>query len=989
MTPKQGYAEALRRIAEAKATAATILDLSELELTSIPAELADCIHLQSLDLKVNQISRIENLPDGLQALLLSGSQISRIENLPDSLQSLLLPGNQISRIENLPDSLKSLHLASNPITSIENLPHSLQELVLSFNQISRIENLSDSLQSLDLRGNRISRIENLPDSLKSLILDENQISRIENLPDSLQSLELSGNRISRIENLPDSLQSLDLWKNQISRIENLPDGLQSVDLDGNRISSLDGLSIKILEQLEEIDLRNNPIQDIPSDELTDKIAILGYLKSKENSPLVENKFLKLNIIGEGRVGKTQFFNFLSRTSYQPKANETHGTNTVLYSVPSTNIQATVWDFGGQSYHHGFHKIFLGRTDFNIVLWRNLASQKPDYGYWLGTARAFSSDQQDGQYLYPLLLIQNVWHGSDSASPNARPDDICYPDSLPIARYQLGLNDVFAIDVKALFNEASSWQSRHRYFLTELHQRMIVHARRYKIAQIWLDIKATVDENPVTDINLKKDTFRATYASAITDDDIFEGLLAYLAFTGTILQFRNNPILQDYVFPNPPALSNWLYGTILDKQFKRKNQGKISRSGLLKKLEKNDEKVEIFIALMLSFELIFEQPHRSATDDPSETYYVIPQFLPEYQHSFKNVLLELLPFTFSLRFPDFMHEGRLFQFISTYGKYAIDNTAYWKYGLLYSHEVNRVATKTEAQHRSDTVRTVIFYLPEKRQLMVHVEDKKGRTEVAREIFDYFVFDIDPPASAPETRLRDVRKKSADALQSPDKEMLREDRGRRRDFLSLKIPVYLSTQAPHFFDVAQTATNIEARNFFGVCEDTQQRVNLNFMAINLPSNDSSRKLRVFFSYSHKDELYRNELENHCAMLKRSGRIETWHDRKIVAGEVWDDKIKDQLQQADIVLLMISADFLNSDYIWEHELGIIRKRLEKQDGLRVIPIFTRPCDTTEFDMMHFQGGQRDDQSKLLWISSRPDRDQIYTDIVGEIRAAINSMP
>ncbi|MCY7359966.1 MAG: TIR domain-containing protein, partial [Rudanella sp.] len=776
--------------------------------------------------------------------------------------------------------------------------------------------------------------------------------------------------------------------NQISRIENLPDGLQSLNLEGNQISSLDGLSILLLEQLGEIDLRDNPIQDIPSDALNDKSSILGYLKSKEqHEQVVQNTFLKMNIIGEGRIGKTQFFNFLQGKPYQPNARETHGTNTLLYHVPESDIQAMVWDFGGQSYHHGFHKVFLGRTDFNIVLWRNQADQKPDYGYWLGTARrAFTSDQKDSRYLYPLLLVQNVWHDSDSAS-----DVICYPDSRQTARYQIGLDDVFAIDVKNLFDADSSWRLRHQYFLAQLHQRMIAHAQRYEVSQIWLDIKRDLDNDPVTDINLKKDTFRANYASAISDNDIFEGLLAYLAFTGSILQFRDNPVLQNYVFPNPPALSNWLYGTILDEEFKRKNQGRISRSALKQKL-KTAEKIEIFIALMLSFELIFEQPQQDQANQ-SETYYIIPQFLPEFQHSFKNVLLDLLPFTFSLKFPDFMHEGRMFQFIATYGKYAIDNTAYWKYGLLYNHETNSTAT--------NTLRVVVFYLPDKRQLMVHIEDKKGRSDVARELFDYFVFEINPVPIRPQPTLPSARKQEGDSLEAadenmgqkelspmPDDQTYRKELSRSRDFENLKMPVHLSTQSPYFFDVVETAKNIKVNNFFGVCEDTQQRVKLNFMAINLLSTENSRKLRVFFSYSHKDEQYRNELETHCAMLKRSGRIETWHDRKIVAGEAWDEKIKDQLQQADIVLLMISADFLNSDYIWEHELGIVRERYQNQDGIRPIPIFTRPCDMKDLDFMKLQGGQRDHQSQLPWISSSPDRDKTYMDIVREIRKSIESM-
>ena len=114
MTHHPNYEEALRRIAEAARTGATELDLSYLLLPIIPAELLKCEKLQSLNLSGNQISQLENLPDGLQTLNLSYNQISQLENLPDGLQTLNLERNQISRIENLPDGLQTLNLSYNP-----------------------------------------------------------------------------------------------------------------------------------------------------------------------------------------------------------------------------------------------------------------------------------------------------------------------------------------------------------------------------------------------------------------------------------------------------------------------------------------------------------------------------------------------------------------------------------------------------------------------------------------------------------------------------------------------------------------------------------------------------------------------------------------------------------------------------------------------------------------------------------------------------------
>ena len=70
-------------------------------------------------------------------------------------------------------------------------------------------------------------------------------------------------------------------------------------------------------------------------------------------------------------------------------------------------------------------------------------------------------------------------------------------------------------------------------------------------------------------------------------------------------------------------------------------------------------------------------------------------------------------------------------------------------------------------------------------------------------------------------------------------------------------------------------------------------------------------VFFSYSHKDEALRDELANHLKLLARHSVIRAWHDRRIGAGEDWKGAIDEHLETAQVVLLLVSADFLASDY------------------------------------------------------------------------------
>ena len=99
-------------------------------------------------------------------------------------------------------------------------------------------------------------------------------------------------------------------------------------------------------------------------------------------------------------------------------------------------------------------------------------------------------------------------------------------------------------------------------------------------------------------------------------------------------------------------------------------------------------------------------------------------------------------------------------------------------------------------------------------------------------------------------------------------------------------------------------------------------------------------VFFSDSHADEELRNELEKHLAGLLRQGVITTWHDRRIGPGEELHGHIDEQLTAADIVLLLVSADFLASDYCYDVEMMRAMERHERSEA-RVIPVILRPCD------------------------------------------------
>lgn len=144
------------------------------------------------------------------------------------------------------------------------------------------------------------------------------------------------------------------------------------------------------------------------------------------------------------------------------------------------------------------------------------------------------------------------------------------------------------------------------------------------------------------------------------------------------------------------------------------------------------------------------------------------------------------------------------------------------------------------------------------------------------------------------------------------------------------------------------------------------------------------RLFFSYSHADQAMRDELEKHLVMLKREGRIDTFHDAMIPPGGDLDPAIKRELEAANVILLLISADFLASEYCYSTEMGRAMERHEAGEAV-VIPIILRDCDWKSAPFGRLKGLPHDAKPVKKW----PDRDEAFTNIAGGIRQALAALP
>jgi hypothetical protein len=144
-----------------------------------------------------------------------------------------------------------------------------------------------------------------------------------------------------------------------------------------------------------------------------------------------------------------------------------------------------------------------------------------------------------------------------------------------------------------------------------------------------------------------------------------------------------------------------------------------------------------------------------------------------------------------------------------------------------------------------------------------------------------------------------------------------------------------------------------------------------------------LAIFCSYSHKDEQYREQFEAHVAVMKRQNLIQIWQDRKILAGNDWLGEIDSNLNDANIVALLVSSDFLNSDYCYDKEMQRAMER-HANEHIPVIPIIVRPCDWQEALFGRLQAIPLNGKAVTLWENI----DEAWTDVANRLKLTVKAL-
>jgi len=148
-------------------------------------------------------------------------------------------------------------------------------------------------------------------------------------------------------------------------------------------------------------------------------------------------------------------------------------------------------------------------------------------------------------------------------------------------------------------------------------------------------------------------------------------------------------------------------------------------------------------------------------------------------------------------------------------------------------------------------------------------------------------------------------------------------------------------------------------------------------------SKQEIKLFYCYAREDKPLRDELEKHLAWLKRRYQLTNWHDREILPGEEWEQAIDTHLNTAHLILLLISPDFMASEYCYGKEM---QRALERHQAgtCRVVPILLRPTYWEDAPFSHLQLLPTNAKAITRW----PDRDEAFQDVVGEINRTIKDL-
>jgi internalin A len=826
-------------------------------------------------------------------------------------------------LRELPESLRALHW--------------LSRLNVEDNELVHLPNwLGDLAQLRELFVNSYS-LKTVPASISQLT-ELNTLSVIGGSPSvaqinlgslrKLRVLAIAGLGLTQVPDWIRELRDLEvlfLFGNQLTA---LPEWLgeltrlRSLDASGSQLRALPA-SLLRLESLRELELNSNPELGVPAEILASrqprKILDYYFRSAAPGASRPLNEF-KLILVGRGGVGKTTLVHRLVTDTYK-EFKRTPGIKITQWptEISGDPVRAHVWDFGGQEIMHGTHRFFMTERALYLVLISGReGTEDHDAEYWLQMVRSFAGD-------VPVIVLLHKWGN--------------YPFELNrgLLREKYGRNLVFAETDSSTGHGISELREQIRQLATKLP------GLRAAWPLAWRHVKDELPQQKKSWMTF--DTFLAfCQERGVADRKEQESLAEYLHDLGLILAYRKDEALRDFGVLKPQWVTEGIYA-MLNSPILRDAGGKFTLETFDEVLAAKDYPKALhpyLLALMRKFRLCHPL-------DELGRKYLIPELLTKEEPKLDMDFLPDRCLGFIYRYESVLPEGLLPRFIVETYVHREPRHA-WRSGVVLERANCRALVRGDVQGRTITIR-VAGVGNGHRELLGIIREHFERIHKSYEKLP--VTELVPIPGHPDAQVKHEL-------------LLRYESSGRRS-----IPVEIGKGLRDF----SVRTLLDGVDLPGAPRTKSSDGTYIPELLQLMQRPP---IPVFICYARKDEAFLDQLRGALVPYERKGELTLWADVLVEPGQRWEDEILSHLKQAQIIILLLSNDFLRSSYCMEQELPLAMARHEAGE-CEIVPIELRAGRYDKLELGRIQaikpGGKpikkhRDTDSAWLEVTQQLDR-------------------
>jgi internalin A len=815
--------------------------------------------------------------------------------------------------------LKRLRVESNALTELPDWIGELADLRLLYVHWNRIQRIPQTLGSL-------SHLESLRVADGPPSIANEVIGSLVNL----RELGIANLGLERIPNWVRTLPNLRMLHLFSNRLATLPDWLADfsdlnyLGLQNNQLTSLPS-SLRQLPSLRMLRLENNPGLNLPAEIVKgdDARKILDYyFRVQASGPRQPLNEFKLILVGRGGVGKTTLVHRLITNKFK-EFKRTPGIKITKWpsTIDAEVVRAHVWDFGGQEIMHGTHRFFMTERAFYLVLISGReGTEDRDAEYWLSLVRSFAGD-------VPVIVLLHKW------------DDYHFELNRELLREKYGSGIMFV-----------ETDSSTGHGISELRDRICQLAKKLPgLKAAWpLEWRRIKEELPAKRRSwLTFGEFcKFCHEQGVTQPRDQENLAESLHDLGLMLSYRKEEALRDFGVLNPQWVTKGIY-EMLNSRLLRDAGGKFTVKSFAEVLSKRVYPKELhpyLLALMRKFQLCHP------LDDKGEKY-LIPELLTKEEPKLEAEFPPEKCLGFSYRYDSVLPEGLLPRFIvETYvhrePKYV------WRTGVVLERANCRALVRGDVLGRTVTIR-VAGVGNGLRELLGIIREYFER--IHRSYEQLPVVELVPVPGHPDVTVSYEELLDYEAANDDEYKVVINSR-----------PVKLSVKKL-----------LDGVDIPGAPRGTAAEVMNLFETDRLEHRDS---LSLFISYSHKDDLFRDELRGALTAHERKGDLVAWDDTRIIPGQKWESEILGKLERASIIVLLLSNDFIRSDYCIQKEM---KRALERDHAgeCAIVPIVVRACQFTQLEVGKIQAILPNGKS----VKQHRDRDAAWLQVTKHLDGVI----